>query len=172
MRWAAEHGHMALQTADAIASICSPLDLTQSGKAIGQGLNRQIYTRMFLRSMKPRAMAKLAQHPGLFDAQKLLASRDLYEFDNLFTAPLHGFRDAEDYWERSSSRQFLPRIRIPALAVNARNDPFIPAHSLPQRAEAGRVELWQPAHGGHVGVSHSAFGGLKVVLTLPREARS
>ena len=160
MRWAAEHGHMALQTADAIASICSPLDLTQSGKAIGQGLNRQIYTRMFLRSMKPRAMAKLAQHPGLFDAQKLLASRDLYEFDNVFTAPLHGFKNTDDYWLKASAKPFMKNIQLPALALNAQNDPFVPAHSLPQQQDvSSAVTLWHPRHGGHVGFAQGAWPG-------------
>ena len=160
MRWAAEHGHMALQTADAIASICSPLDLTQSGKAIGQGLNRQIYTRMFLRSMKPRAMAKLAQHPGLFDAQKLLASRDLYEFDNVFTAPLHGFKDTEDYWRRASAKPLLRNVRVPHLVLNARNDPFVPAESLPGPGDVSSdVTLEQPEEGGHIGFASGRFPG-------------
>ena len=151
---------MALHTADAIASICSPLDLTQSGKAIGQGLNRQIYTRMFLRSMKPRAMAKWAQHPGLFDRQKLLQARDLYEFDNVFTAPLHGFKDTDDYWSRASAKPLMHNIRLPALALNACNDPFVPAISLPKAHEvSSSVTLWQPEHGGHVGFAQGAWPG-------------
>ena len=135
MRWAAEHGAAAAQCADAVASICSPLDLVQSGQAIGQGLNRQIYTRMFLRSMRPKALAKLAQYPGLFDRQKLMAARDLYEFDNVFTAPLHGFKSTDDYWSKASAKPLMADIRIPALALNARNDPFVPASSLPQQAD-------------------------------------
>ncbi len=73
MRWAAEHGQQATRQADAVASIGSPLDLMQSGLAIGRGLNRHIYTPMFLRSMKPRALQKLAQYPHLFDRKKMLA---------------------------------------------------------------------------------------------------
>ena len=76
----------------------APLDLAAGGAAIGRGFNRLVYTRMFLRTMKPKALAKLAQHPGLFDRDALLAARDLYDFDNVFTAPLHGFRDTDDYW--------------------------------------------------------------------------
>jgi len=160
MRWAAEHGHRSLQTADAIASICSPLDLTQSGKAIGQGLNRQIYTRMFLRSMKPRAMAKLAQYPRLFDAKKLLAARDLYEFDNVFTAPLHGFKNTDDYWLKASAKPLMKNIQLPALALNAQNDPFVPAHSLPQQQDvSSSVTLWHPRHGGHVGFAQGPWPG-------------
>jgi predicted alpha/beta-fold hydrolase len=107
---------------------------------------------MFLSTMKPKALAKLAQHPGLFDRDALLAARDLYTFDNIFTAPLHGFRDVDDYWSRGSSKPHLKDIRVPTLVVNALNDPFVPAASLPRQAEVGaHVTLWQPAHGGHVG---------------------
>ena len=158
MRWAAEQGLHAKLKADAVASICSPLDLTQSGQAIGQGLNRQIYTRMFLRSMKPKALAKLAQHPGLFDRERLLAARDLYEFDNVFTAPLHGFKNTDDYWSRASAKPLMKNIAIPALALNALNDPFVPAASLPQPKDVSpSVTLWQPPHGGHVGFAQGAW---------------
>ena len=152
LRWAGEAGAQAARVAAAVAAVCSPLDLAAGGHAIGRGFNRLVYTRMFLGTMKPRALAKLAQHPGLFDGARLQAARTLYEFDEVFTAPLHGFRGVEDYWRRASAKPHLPGIRIPALALNARNDPFIPAASLPTPAQAGRhVTLWQPAHGGHVG---------------------
>jgi predicted alpha/beta-fold hydrolase len=152
LRWAEEHGQSAAVTARAVCAICSPLDLAASGHAIGLGFNRLVYTRMFLRTMVPKALRKLKQHPGLFDGERLRAVRDLYEFDNLFTAPLHGFRNTEDYWARASAKPQLRRIQIPALLLNARNDPFVPAASLPQRKDSGQfVTLWQPEHGGHVG---------------------
>lgn len=160
MRWAAEHGHSAKQTADAVASICSPLDLMQSGLAIGQGFNRQVYTRMFLRSMKPKALAKWAQHPGLFDERAMRAAKDLYEFDNIFTAPLHGFQNTEDYWRRASAKPLMREIRVPALALNALNDPFVPADSLPQvRDVSDSVTLWHTAQGGHVGFVQGQWPG-------------
>lgn len=152
MRWAAEAGESAGRAADAVASVCSPLDLAASGQAIGRGFNRLVYTRLFLRTMKPKALLKEAQYPGLFDRAALAAARDLYDFDDLFTAPLHGFRGADDYYARASARPHLHRIRIPALALHARNDPFVPADSLPVAGEASPwVTLWQPAAGGHVG---------------------
>lgn len=166
LRWAGELEDEASRVVDAVAAVCSPLDLAAGGHAIGRGFNRQVYTRMFLKTMKPKALAKWAQHPGLFDRQALLRARDLYEFDNLFTAPLHGFRNTDDYWARASAKPHLARIRIPALALNARNDPFVPAHSLPNRKEAGRhVTLWQPRHGGHVGFPDGRWPGH--VLTMP-----
>ena len=160
MRWAQEAGSTANNTVRAVASVCSPLDLAASGWAIGRGFNRLAYTRMFLKTMKPRALQKLEQFPGLFDRGALMASRDLYEFDNIFTAPLHGFKNTEDYWGRCSAKPHFHQIRIPALVVNARNDPFVPAWSLPQPSEVGpQVTLWQPKQGGHVGFPQGPLPG-------------
>ncbi len=160
MRWAAEQGHEATKTADAIASICSPLDLAMSGDAIGKGLNRYIYTPMFLKSMKPKALAKWAQFPGLFDKDAMLNAKDLYEFDNVFTAPLHGFKNTLDYWAKASAKPLMQAIHLPALALNAQNDPFVPASSLPQHKDVSRsVTLWQPEQGGHVGFAAGPWPG-------------
>jgi predicted alpha/beta-fold hydrolase len=152
LRWAEEAGEQAGRRVRALASVSAPLDLAAGGAAIGRGFNRLVYTRMFLATMKPKALAKLAQHPGLFDRDRLLAASDLYAFDDVFTAPLHGFRGVDDYWSRGSSKPHLAAIRVPTLVVNARNDPFVPADSLPDASQVGaHVTLWQPAHGGHVG---------------------
>ena len=152
LRWAEEAGEQAGRRVRALASVSAPLDLAAVGAAIGRCFNRLVYTRMFLATMKPKALAKLAQHPGLFDRDRLLAAGDLYAFDDVFTAPLHGFRGVDDYWSRGSSKPHLAAIRVPALLVNARNDPFVPADSLPDASQVGaHVTLWQPAHGGHVG---------------------
>ncbi len=166
LRWAEEMGQAAGRIVNAVAAVSSPIDLAAGGHAIGQGFNRQVYTRMFLRSMKPKALLKLAQHPGLFDRAALLAASDLYTFDNVFTAPLHGFRNTDDYWSRASAKPHLARIRIPTLLVNARNDPFVPASSLPVQRDVGtHVTLWQPAHGGHVGFPQGPLPGH--VRTMP-----
>jgi predicted alpha/beta-fold hydrolase len=158
LRWAEESGTQAGQKARAVAAVCSPIDLAAGGHAIGRGFGRHTYTRMFLKTMKPKAIAKLRQHPGLFDERRLRDARDLYEFDNVFTAPLHGFRDTDDYWKRASAKPHLRDIRIPALVLNALNDPFVPADSLPKQREVGsHVTLWQPRHGGHVGFAQGAL---------------
>ncbi|WP_348755001.1 alpha/beta fold hydrolase [uncultured Aquincola sp.] len=168
LRWAEEAGDSAARTVRAIAAVSAPLDLAAGGHAIGRGFNKLVYTRMFLQTMKPKALAKLAQHPGLFDEQRLVAATDLYTFDDVFTAPLHGFQGVEDYWRRASAKPHLARIRVPALVVNALNDPFVPAASLPRPHQVGRhVTLWQPPHGGHVGFPGG--GGLRShVMTLPQ----
>lgn len=161
LRWTQEAGAQAAPLVRAVVAVSSPLDLAAAGQALGQGLNRQLYTRMFLRSMKPKALAKLQRFPGLFDGEALRQTRDLYAYDNVFTAPLHGFRDADDYWARCSSKPGLSAMRdVPTLVINARNDPFVPAHSLPLTTEVGSaVTLWQPPEGGHVGFPAGALPG-------------
>lgn len=160
LRWAGESGSRARDVVQAIAAVCAPVDLAAGGWAIGRGFNRQVYNRMFLQTMKPKALTKLKQHPGLFDAQALVRAKDLYAFDQIFTAPLHGFHSTEDYWARASSKPMLASIRLPALVLNARNDPFIPAWSLPTAASVSKdVTLWQPEHGGHVGFPAGVWPG-------------
>lgn len=163
LRWAQESGVSAAATAGAVAAVCSPIDLAAAGRAIDRGFNWLVYSRMFLSTMKPKALAKWQQHPGLFDRDALLRARTLFEFDNVFTAPLHGFADTPDYWARASARPHLAALRVPALVLNARNDPFVPAASLPRPGDTadvgGYVTLWQPAQGGHVGFPAGGFPG-------------
>ncbi|MEI6662597.1 MAG: alpha/beta fold hydrolase, partial [Comamonadaceae bacterium] len=135
LRWAQEAGELAKQTVSAVSAVCSPIDLAASGMAIGRGFNRHVYTRMFLKTMRPKALLKLKQFPGLFAKAAMDAARDLYDFDNVFTAPLHGFKNTDDYWKRASAKPRLNEIKIPALVINALNDPFVPASSLPHARE-------------------------------------
>ncbi|HQR56041.1 MAG TPA: hydrolase [Burkholderiaceae bacterium] len=143
----------------AAASVGSPLDLAAGGAALGRGFNR-VYTRMFLATLKPKALAKLERFPGVANAERLRASRNLYEFDNAYTAPVHGFRDTEDYWTRASGKPWLAGVRVPHLVLNALNDPFVPAASLPRAQEVSRfVQLEHPGEGGHIGFARSPFPG-------------
>jgi uncharacterized protein len=167
LRWAEEAGVGASAVVQAVAAVCSPIDLAAGGAAMGRGFNRLVYTPRFLRTMKPRALHKWRQHPGLFDRDRLRAARTLFEFDDVFTAPLHGFAGTEDYWRRASAKPHLHRIRVPALVLNARNDPFVPAASLPRPDQVGDwVTLWQPQDGGHVGFPQGAPPGH--VMGLPQ----
>ena len=162
LKWAAEAGSQAAKALHAVAAVSSPLDLMASGHAIGQGFSRLVYNRMFLRTLVPKALQKLTQYPRLFSREALLSARDLYAFDNVFTAPLHGFRNTDDYWRRASAKPVLADISVPTLALNARNDPLVPASSLPLPRQIGKhVTLWQPLHGGHVGfIAPLGFTGL------------
>lgn len=160
LRFAEEAGEAASASLRAVAAVSAPLDLAAGARAIGRGFGRQVYTRMFMRTMKAKAFVKLAQHPGLFDARRMRAAHDLREFDEIFTGPLHGFDGADDYYARASAGAQLARIRIPALVLNARNDPFLPASALPRSGAVGEhVTLWQPAHGGHVGFAGGDWPG-------------
>ena len=168
MRWAGEQGAAASQRVRAVASICAPLDLLASGRQLGQGFNLRVYTPMFLQTMKRKARQKWEQFPELFDLPRALAARDLWAFDDAFTAPVHGYQGVEDYWTRASAKPLLPQIQLPALLLNARNDPFIPASSLPQVNQVGpQTECWQPDWGGHVGFAQGPFPGQ--VLGLPQD---
>ena len=158
LRWAEEAGDSARATAAAVAAVCSPIDMAAAGKAIDSGFNRLVYARMFLATMKPRAMAKWAQYPGLFDRDKVAAARTIFEFDDVFTGPLHGYSGTRDYWARASALPHLSAIRVPALVVHAVNAPCVPAASWPPAGRIGRdVELWRPLHGGHVGFPQGPF---------------
>jgi len=165
LRWAQESGSQAGQIASALASVSAPVDLTASGLVMGQGFNRQVYTRRFLATMKPKALKKLQQFPRLFDAQDLRSAQDLYAFDNVFTAPLHGFANTAHYWKQASAKPHLAQISVPTLVLNALNDPFIPASSLPDSKSVGKfVSLWQPDNGGHVGFTQAGSAGKPCTL--------
>jgi len=90
----------------------------------------------------------------------MLNARDLYQFDNVVTAPLHGYRDTDDYWSRASAKHVLQTVTVPTLVLNARNDPFIPAASLPSVKDvSAAITLEQPASGGHVGFMSGPLPG-------------
>ncbi|HBD39348.1 alpha/beta fold hydrolase [Cupriavidus metallidurans] len=166
LRYLGEEGRGA-NFLSAAAAVSAPLDLAAGGAALSSGFN-MIYTRMFLQTLKRKSLAKLEQFPGLYDRETMLGSRDLYAFDNVVTAPLHGFRDTDDYWARASSKPILGEIRIPTLVLNARNDPFLPSQHLPgPREVSDDVLLEQPEHGGHVGFMTPREGLLGQLPLLP-----
>jgi predicted alpha/beta-fold hydrolase len=157
-KWLGERGEEA-RFVRAAASVGSPLDLVAGGHAIGRGFNL-VYTRMFLLTLKAKAREKSERFGYAIDVDVLRRARNLYEFDNLFTAPVHGFRDTMDYWIRASAKPLLGNVRVPHLVLNARNDPFVPAASLPRAHEVARdVVLEQPAEGGHIGFATGPFPG-------------
>ena len=156
LRWLGESGHAA-EIVEAACAVSAPLDLARGGEALSSGLN-MLYTRMFLQTLKPKCLAKLERYPGLFDRAALLKAGDLYAFDNVVTAPLHGYKDTDDYWHRASARHVLHEITVPTLVLNARNDPFLPGRHLPQSASKA-VTLEYPDEGGHVGFAVGPFPG-------------
>ncbi len=129
-----------------------PCDL-QSGSRQLAGFTNQIYMRHFLRSLRQKIRAKMKVLPGKIDDHDYGKLRTFKDFDDRYTAPLHGFVDAEDYWCQSSCLPALKNISIPTLLVNARNDPFLAASCYPftEAAASAHFFLETPAGGGHVG---------------------
>lgn len=151
LRWLGEHPAASRHRVRAAAAVSAPIDLAAGGHALARGFNR-VYTRHFLNTLKRKSLRKLDQYPGLFDRARMLAARDLHDFDDVVTAPLHGYRDADDYWRRASAKPILPDIVVPTLLLNALNDPFLPVAALARPDEvSAAVTIEQPAAGGHVG---------------------
>ncbi|MHB8494246.1 MAG: YheT family hydrolase [Casimicrobiaceae bacterium] len=159
LNWLGRAGSDAAKLLTAAAAVSAPLDLMAAGVAIGQGFNRA-YTRHFLTTLRPKSLVIARRFPGLLDAARIRRVRTMWEFDDAVTSPLHGFAGTRDYWTRASSKPWLAHIALPTLVINARNDPFIPARSLPGPADVSRaVVLEQPRHGGHAGFAQGPFPG-------------
>ena len=159
LKWAGERGESARTVIAAAAAVSAPVDLRASGDALARGFNR-VYTRMFLSTMKAKGEDKAERFPGSFDLAAMRRAGTLRDYDDAVTAPLHGFRDCDDYWTRASSRPWLRGIRVPTLLLSARNDPFLGPESFPAGDEvSASVTLEYPRHGGHVGFVGRPFPG-------------
>ncbi len=160
LKWLGEQGDEANASVAGAAAVSAPLDLSAAGPALDRGFNRRVYTARFLATLKQKALKKARLFPGVLDAPAIAAATTFREFDTLVTARLHGFRDADDYWLRVSSKPLLKSIAVPTLVINARNDPFLPAWALPAAAEVSpAVTLEQPDTGGHVAFPSGPFPG-------------
>jgi len=157
--WLGSQGTRAHKVIHKAAAISAPLDLTISGHTLGEGFNK-VYTRYFLSTLRKTAMRKAKRFPGTFDAERAGKANSLHDFDDAYTAPMHGFKNVADYWQRASAKPWLSHIELPTLILNARNDPFLPADALPTRRDVSpTVLLEQPDEGGHVGFVTGAFPG-------------
>ena len=159
LKWLGEQGVAATAVIDAAVAVSAPVDLQAAGNALDAGFNR-VYARNFLATLRRKALGKLDRFPDLCDRARVRRSRTLREFDDIVTAPLHGYLNTDDYWNRASSKPFLRLIAAPTLLINARNDPFLPTSALPLPDEVSRsVSLEFPDEGGHVGFAGGAFPG-------------
>ncbi len=152
LKWLGERGPDAPDEVVAAVAISTPFDLAAAAAKMSRGMGR-VYSHHFLRSLKAKALRKARDYPEMIDAVAVRRARNWRQYDDAVTAPLHGFKDADDYWEKSSSIRLLERIRRPTLLISARDDPFIPASSLPlKQVESSpwlRAEFSQ--RGGHAG---------------------
>ena len=166
LNWLGRAGTDALRLLCAAATVSAPLSLRTGGEAIQRGFN-MVYTWNFLRTMRRKAYEKARRFPDLVDVDRIRGCRTLYDFDDAFTAPVHGFTDADDYWDRGSSLGWLKGIAVPTLIINAKNDPFLPLDELPAPIEVSpAVTLELTQFGGHVGFLHGPPPGDP--LWLPR----
>jgi uncharacterized protein len=154
LKYLGERGSELPPQVRAAAAVSVPFDLGRSSRYIDRGFSRT-YQRHFVRSLRRKTIGKLKRFPDLVPLERLASIRTMYDFDNIMTAPLHGFRDADDYYARSSSLGWIGRICIPTLLLSAVDDPFLPPAVLDEvRAEAKQnpaLELDFPRHGGHAG---------------------
>ena len=143
------------------AAVCVsvPCDLTASERALARPENR-IYLKNFLTTLCAKVRRKTQTFPGLVDMDRLARVRDFRDFDDLFTAPRHGFRDAAHYYAEASSLPVLADVRVPTLVLNARNDPFLTPECFPEAQARANAALFleTPATGGHVGFVPPRFG--------------
>jgi uncharacterized protein len=154
LKWLGERGDSVDRRIRAAVAISAPFDLEAGSRRISKGFSR-VYDRSFLNSLRKKAFAKLSRYRDLFDSERLSRARTIYDFDDTVTAPVHGFASAHDYYEKSSSLNFLPNIRVKTLLLSAADDPFLPAEVL---ARTEQVAARNPAltvefqrAGGHVG---------------------
>lgn len=157
LKWLAESGAEAGTLLRATAAVSAPLDLAAANAELARWPKR-LYARHFLRTLVPKTVAKARRFPGLIDLARVTHARTLRDFDDAVTAPLHGFRNADDYYARASSGPLLSAIVAPTLLVHAADDPFLPAQALPRRFPAAVTPLISP-RGGHVGFVHGAPPG-------------
>lgn len=137
-----------------------PCDLADSAARLSHRANRQ-YMARFLTGLREKITSKAAAFPGEIDLAGLEEMRTFKQFDDRYTAPLHGFRDANHYWRECSSRRFLDAIRLPSLLVNAGNDPFLGERCFPieEAVRHAQLHLEIPSTGGHVGFPASDSSG-------------
>jgi len=160
MKYLGEQGNSLHPSVRAAVAISIPCDLASSSRKLAAVSNR-LYMKYFLTTLTKKARAKAEQFPGMFETDGLESMSSFGEFDEQITAPLHGFSSAEDYWVKSSSRPFIPKITIPTLVLNARNDPFLTERCFPEE-EARTSNLFHleaPPSGGHAGFTRANGDG-------------
>jgi predicted alpha/beta-fold hydrolase len=154
LKWLGEQGARTPEQLRSAAAVSVPFDLARGSRHLDRGFSR-FYQAHFLRSLRRKALGKSTRYPNAIRPEVVLRARTLYDFDDLVTAPVHGFRDADDYYSRSSSLGYLARIRTSTLLLSARDDPFLPHEVLDQVRDIARtnpsLHLEFVERGGHVG---------------------
>ena len=154
LKWLGEQGEHVPAELRGAAAVSVPFDLARGSRFLNRGFSR-FYQAHFLRSLRRKANEKSERYPHALRPEVIRRVRTLYEFDDLVTAPVHGYRDADDYYARSSSLHFLEHIRVPTFLLSARDDPFLPAPVLDEVRVVARgnpsLHLEFVDRGGHAG---------------------
>lgn len=172
-------GELGQDAPDAIShgvAFSAPCDLASSARQMDRPVNR-LYIKRFLRLLRQKIRAKMEIMPGALSDEGYESIKNFHDFDNRYTAPINGFKDADDYYARASSRPWLGRLSVPCLLVNALDDPLLGAGCFPWREarENPLLFLEAPAHGGHVGfmgpegIYWSERRALKFLASAPPE---
>jgi len=132
--------------------VSTPLSLKGSLESLTKFSNK-VYSTSFLYDLKKKYKSKMNQFPEKINPSDLKKIKSLLDFDDIYTAPAHGFKDALDYYKKNSSEQFLPAVKIPVLILNAKNDTFLSKACYPYKlaANSKNIYLETPKYGGHVG---------------------
>lgn len=160
LKWLGESGEHANSVITKAVAVSAPMDLGQSANTLDKGFDRWVYTPRFVNSMRPKALAMSKRFPGLLDDEKIKSAKTIHDIDGAVTAVLYGAESADDYYAKNASKPWLDKITLPALIINAKNDPFMPPEFLPTQAEVSpTVTLEYTEEGGHVGFVTSPFPG-------------
>lgn len=154
LKYLGEQGRGIRQNVKGAVAVSVPFDLGRASRHIGKGFAR-IYQRHFLRSLRRKAQTKIDRYPDMLPREHVARAATLFDFDDVFTAPVHGFAGADDYYGQSSSLRFIDQISINTLLLSAADDPFLPAQVLDEVREVAQrnacIRLEFTDHGGHVG---------------------
>lgn len=153
LKYLGEQGVRVEPIIKAAVAFSVPCDLGGCALRLDHDPANRFYLWQFLYTLKAKAKSKAMRFPGAFDVEKVRRSNSFFEFDEYFTAPVNGFKDAWDYWAKNSSMYFIPEIKIPTLLVNALDDPFLSEKCFPyqQANDNPFFFLETPVSGGHVG---------------------
>jgi predicted alpha/beta-fold hydrolase len=152
LKLAGELGDSAPELLAGVVAVSTPLDLAACVRELSRPKNR-IYELRFLHALKSRIRRRAKKYPESYSVDKLANVRSVYEFDDAYVAPFFGFGTADNYYVTQSSLQFVPKIRVPTLLVQAKDDPMIPFEIFRDPRVTGNpfVELVATEHGGHLG---------------------
>lgn len=159
LKLAGEYGASPPVSVRAVAAVSPVMDLPRCVDALERRGN-VVYQWNFVRNLKARMRRKAAAFPGRFPLEPLARIRSVRDFDEAYTAPHFGFRDASDYYHRAAALRVVHRIGVPALIVSAADDPFVPAHAFREPAVAGNtwIDVQLLPHGGHCAFVATANG--------------